>query len=187
MRRALAALLLLSAAPLAAQNAATPEAGGAEAVVAEYVRAFATRDYAEAAGHLDPDELAEFAGLLVTLTHQAAEDGGPGLFSIDPDAPPADVFADFLASTTRAEPLMDEALESLRASVVGSVAEGDSLRHVVVRSQFDLAGAPTGGVQLTTARWTGSRWVVTFDARMKQFKAQLDALANGPQEGGGDG
>ena len=128
--------------------------GGAEALVADYVRAFATRDYVAAAGALDPEELAEFAGLLAVLSNQM---GGAGTFEVDPDAPPAEVLASFLTSTTQAEPLMGEAMESLRADVVGSVAEGDSLRHVVVRSRFDLAGAPSGGVQLTTARWDGER------------------------------
>ena len=77
---------------------------------------------------------------------------------------------------------MGEAFETMRAHILGSVAEGDSLRHVVVRSAFEMDGVPTGGIQTTTARWTGTRWVVTFDERMRQFQRTMEAaIARGDQ------
>ncbi len=87
------------------------------------------------------------------------------------------MFAQFLSSVSRAQPELGEAYGSLRAEVLGSVPEGDSLRHVVVRSRFDLAGVPTTGVQTTTARWGGTRWVITFDDRMRQFRRTLEAMS----------
>ena len=168
---ALAAVLAapLLAAPALAQDAATPGAPGAEAVVGAYTEAFAAGDHVAAARLLDPVELAEFVDLIAVL------DGAEP----DPDREPAEAFADFLAQLTGAEPRMGEAMETLRATVLGSVAEGDSLRHVVVRSRMEMAGVEAGGVQATTARWDGDRWVVTFDARMRQFKATLQALDRG--------
>lgn len=167
----LAALLLALAAPAAAQDAATPGAGGAEAVVLDYAQAFGAGDYVAAARLLDPDELAEFMDLMGALSALDAT----GAFDVDPDATPPEAFAEFLEAITGAEPLMGEALDSMRGHVVGSVAEGDSLRHVVLRSRFEMAGAEVDAPQLTTARWTGDRWVVTFDARMQQFRAGLEA------------
>lgn len=172
--------LLLLAAPLAAQDAAAPDA---EAAVAAYVEAFAAADYVAAARLLDPDELAEFMGLMARLS----EVGGEGLFDVDPDAAPPEAFAAFLERVMGAEPLMGEALETIRADVVGSVAEGDTLRHVVVRSRFEVGGAEMGGTQLVTARWTGDRWAVTFDARMQQFRAGLEAALAAEAAAEGDG
>ena len=182
------ALLLVLAGPALAQDATTPGAGGAEALVGDYVRAFAGGDYVEAARLLDPAELAEFVDLMGALS--ALDE--TGAFDLDPDATPPEAFAEFLGAITGAVPEMGEAMETLRADVVGSVAEvvdpargGDSLRHVVVRSRFEMMGAETDAVQLTTARWTGDRWVVTFDAKMRQFKAGLEAAlaAQGGAEG----
>ena len=184
------ALLLALAGPAFAQDATTPGAGGAEALVGDYVRAFAGGDYVAAARLLDPGELAEFVELMGALS--ALDE--TGAFDLDPDATPPEAFAEFLGAVTGAVPEMGEAMETLRADVVGSVAEvadpargGDSLRHVVVRSRFEMMGAETDAVQLTTARWTGSRWVVTFDAKMRQFKAGLEAAlaAQGGAEGDG--
>ena len=180
MRRPALAVLLALAGPAAAQDAATPGPGGAEAVVADYVAAFGAGDYVGAAELLDPDELAEFVGLMGALS--ALEE--TGAFDLDPDATPPEAFAEFLEAIAGAVPEMGGVMGTLRADVVGSVAEGDSLRHVVVRSRFERMGAEMGGAQLTTARWTGSEWVITFDARMRQFKAGLEAAL--AAQGGAD-
>ena len=180
MRLPALALLLALAGPALAQDAATPGAGGAEALVGDYVRAFVGGDYVAAARLLDPAELAEFVDLMGALS--ALDE--TGAFDLDPDATPPEAFAEFLGAITGAVPEMGEAMETLRADVVGSVGEGDSLRHVVVRSRFEMMGTETGAVQLTTARWTGGRWVVTFDAKMRQFKAGLEAAL--AAQGGAD-
>ena len=168
---ALAWCLAAGLATAAAQDARTPGAAGAEAAVVAYARAFTAGDRQAAAGMLDPVELKRFVGLLRT----AAELDDSGLFDVSDKAPPAQAFADFLDAVMGAEPLYGEALGSLRAEVVGSVAEGDSLRHVVVRSRFDLDGEAVDAVALTTARWTGTRWVVTFDEKMRQFQRGIEA------------
>ncbi len=164
--------VVLAAGPCLAQDAATPGAPGAEAAVVAYVEAFAAGRHVEAAQALDPGELAEFVGLLQTLSAQ----GGAAPFDVDPKLAPPKAFAQFLAAVAEAQPELGEAYGSLEADVLGSVAEGDSLRHVVVRSRFTLAGAPTSGVQTTTARWDGARWVITFDDRMRQFRQTLEAM-----------
>lgn len=180
-----ALLVLALAGPAVAQDAAppgaaTPGPGGAEAVVTDYVEAFAARDYVGAAELLDPDELAEFVSIMTSLS----ELDESGAFDLDPSATPPEAFAEFLEAIAGAVPEMGGAMETLRADVVGSVAEGDSLRHVVVRSRFEMMGAEMGGPQLTTARWTAARWVVAFDARMRQFKAGLEAAL--AAQGGAD-
>lgn len=172
MRAALLALACL-AASASAQDAATPGAAGAEAVVGAYVEAFATGDFSTAAGALDPVELGEFVGLLGLLSET---DDAP--FPVDTTAAPVEAFAGFLEAIVGLAPEMGDAFDSLQATVLGSVAEGDSLRHVVVRSEVRLFDATVSTVEATTARWTGTRWVVTFDAKMQQFRQMLEgALA----------
>lgn len=169
--RTLALALLSLAASAAAQDASTPGAPGAEAVVGAYADAFARGDREAAAQMLDPDELAAFVGALRRLG--ALGEDLP--FAVDPDAAPAQAFAGFLDAVMGAEPLMGEALSTLRTEVLGSVPEGDSLRHVVVRSRFALGGEEAGGVEVTTARWAGGRWAVTFDEKMRQFQRGIEA------------
>ena len=160
--------------PDAAPDAATTGAAGAEAAVGAYVEAFADGDQAGAARLLDPVELEGFVGLL----RQMAELDDSGLFDVEPGAAPAETFARFLRAIVDAEPLYGDALGSLTGTVVGSVPEGDSLRHVVVRSRFQLDGSEVGAVALTTARWTGARWVVTFDEKMRQFQQGIEAAVS---------
>ena len=169
--RTLALALLTLTASAAAQDATTPGAAGAEAVVGAYADALARGDREAAAQRLDLDELAAFAGLL----RQLGELGGDIPFAVGPDDTPAEVFATFLDAVMGAEPMMDEALSTLRTEVLGSVPEGDSLRHVVVRSWFLLDGVETTGVEATTARWADGRWVVTFDEKMRQFQRGIEA------------
>jgi hypothetical protein len=178
--RALALLALLAApASAAAQDPTTPGAAGAEATVRAYAEAFVTGEHAAAAELLDPKELAEFVDLMGDLDDS-------GAFRVKPGTSDAQAFAGLLEMMSGAEPLVGGALESLTTTVIGSVPEGDSLRHVVVRSRFEMMGAGLDGVEVTTARWTGDQWVITFDAKMRQLRAGLEAaLAAG--EAGGDG
>ncbi len=48
--------------------------------------------------------------------------------------------------------------------VVGSVAEGDALMHLVVRSEWYGYPDPRIRLQTVTMRWTGDHWTVAMDA-----------------------
>ena len=170
MRPAPLLLCALLAVGARAQTPETPGAAGAEAAVGSYAAAFSSQDYRAASGFLDPAELKTFAGLMVQF-----QKGGrmPG-FNAESLDTPADVFVRFLEFATGAEALGD-ALASARSRVLGSVAEGDSLRHVVVRTQFELDGVALDAVETTMVRWTGARWVVAFDDKMRQFQQTMRA------------
>ncbi|MEM1116492.1 MAG: hypothetical protein AAF845_14525 [Bacteroidota bacterium] len=170
MRPALLALLV-AAAPAFAQDATTPGAPGAEAVVDVYIEAFATRDYTAAVRELDPAEVAEFADLLEELALLAPEN------ALDTKGEPAKVVAGFLEQMMDmagpAGGILGEAMESLDAEILGTVLEGDSLAHVVARSSFAMMGGSVARVEATTARWTGTRWVVTFGGQIATLREGL--------------
>lgn len=171
MRHALLACLLAAAPAALAQDATTPGAAGAEAAVGAYIEAFAAQDYAAAVRQMDPEEVAEFAGLLREFALFAPE-GAP-----DTKGEPAKVVAGFfeqmMGVSGLAGDLFGEAVESLDAEIIGAVLEGDSLAHVVARSSFAMMGGQMGGVEVTTARWTGDRWAVTFGGQLASMREGL--------------
>lgn len=68
---------------------------------------------------------------------------------------------------------MGEAMGTLEAAVIGTVLETDSLAHVVGRSRFAMGGGEMGGVEVTTVRWTGDRWAVTFGEKLRGFRQMV--------------
>lgn len=171
MRRALLACLLAAAPAALAQDASTPGEAGAEAAVDAYIAAFAAQDYSAVVQQMDPEEVAEFSDLLREFALFAPE-GAP-----DTKGEPAKVVAGFfeqmMGVSGLAGEMFGEAVESLDAEVLGAVLEGDSLAHVVARSSFAMMGGQRGGVEVTTVRWTGDRWVVTFGGQLASMREGL--------------
>ena len=164
--------LALAAVPAAAQSATTPGAPGAEAAVEAYVAAFAAGDLEAAFAKTDPVQAAEFADLMSSLT------GGEKPSGESPPKTLARMFEGVLGASSE----VGEALGTLDAGVVGTVLEGDSLAHVVVRSSFSLFGGPLDGVQVTTARWDGRRWWITFGPELAAMRRGLEAREAGGLE-----
>lgn len=173
MRAVLLACLTVALAQSASAQAtpATPGAAGAEAAVEAYIASFAAGNWPGAIAQLDPEEVAEFAELLGMIGDEV-----PG-FTPDKTASPAKAVAAFFETVLASEPIMDEALSTLDGAIIGTVLESDSLAHVVGRSSFTMLGGDIGAVNVTTARWTGRRWTVTFGARMSAIRQALAARA----------
>ena len=169
MRAACLAALLALPASVAAQNATTPGAAGAEAAVGAYLAAFAEGDLERVFALTDPAETRELAELFGRLMSEGLADPGGKAF----DSPPK-ALARFMDQFLDLQPEMSEAMESIEGSVLGSVIEGDSLAHVVARASFALFGGPMSGVELTTARWDGARWWVTFGSDLEAFRRGLE-------------
>lgn len=158
----LAALLALAAGASAQADPTTPGVAGAEATVRAYVAAFAGGDGTAAARLMDPAEVAEFVDLMGLLGDADPDDE----FVLDTAGDPAEAFGAFLETVFGAQAGMTEAMGSLEAAVIGTVLEGDSLAHVVGRARFSMLGGEMQGVDVTTLRWTGERWVVTFGEKL---------------------
>ena len=69
--------------------------------------------------------------------------------------------------------------------VLGTVPEGDSIRHVVYRETTDHMGTTTGGVATISLVLEGGRWQVRANAELEVLKASLRGIpiGRGPTTG----
>ena len=187
MRAALAAVFAVALAACAATSPAAQPNGQAEAeaAVRAYTAAFAEGNFEAAAERIDPVELAQFVGLLEPLM---ALSGAPADAGPVPERAPA-AFAWFLETMGGMTPGLTDAMQTTRADVLGSVAEGDSLVHVVVRTRARVMGLDTEGVSTTTARRRDGRWVVALSGDLRTFSQAVGLfgeIGDGMGEDGGD-
>ena len=65
--------------------------------------------------------------------------------------------------------------------MIGTVLEGDSLAHVVTRSSVAVLGGTVGSVSVTTARWDGARWWVSFGEKLDAFRQSMGLFDGAPE------
>ena len=171
MRAALAVVFAVALAASAATPPAAQPAGQAEAeaAVRAYTAAVAEGDFEAAAERMDPAELAQFVDLLEPLV---ALSGAPADAGPVPERAPA-AFAWFLETMGGMAPGLTEAMQTTRAEVLGSVAEGDSLVHVVLRTRASVMGLDAEQVSTTTARRRDGRWVVALSGDLRTFSQAM--------------
>lgn len=183
-RLALIVGALLGAGAVQAQDLTVPGPAGAEAAVRAYTSAFATA-YWEAAGRvIDPDELMVMSELVGFL---AAMDTTGQVLQAGEEADNVLVFARFMDALIGMEPTMADALTSMQFEILGSVAEGDSLVHVVGRSRTQMFGAAIDNVEVTSVRWLGDRWAVKLDEQMRGMTQAMSQFGEMMMEDEGDG
>ncbi|MEO0557578.1 MAG: hypothetical protein AAF170_05270 [Bacteroidota bacterium] len=142
----------------------TPGPEGAEAAVRAYLDAFAESDWEAAGSLIDPAELAVMSDLVEFI---AEMDTTEATQSLRGETDEVLIFARFMDLMTNMEPMMGESLASMRTEILGHVAEGDSLVHVVGRSRTEMFGAEVESVQVTSVRWLGARWALQLDAQLE--------------------
>lgn len=163
---ALAALVLTLAACRTTRPAGpSPDAAAAQAVVLAYVGAFDAGDFRAAAELMDPVELEQFVGLIGPLMEMQ---GAPDDAGTPPDDAPG-AFAWLMETLGGAVPGLAEGLASAEADLIGSVAEGDSLIHVVMRTRASVMGLDAEQVSITTTRRRGDRWAVALSGDLNTF------------------
>ena len=166
----LALLLALAAAP----DAHAQDAAGAEAAVEAYIAAFNDGDFEGAAELMDPVELEQFVALLGPLMELsgAPDNAGP----VPQSAPGA--FAWFLETMGGMAPGMTDAMQTADADILGSVAEGDSLVHVVMRTRASVMGIDAEQVSITSARRRDGRWVVALSGDLQTFAQTMEQFGD---------
>lgn len=157
---AIAAALCMAALPATAQQ--TPEE-----VVARYFETFRTGDYAANAAMMDPAALEELKSSMTQLVDLAgAEPAGEleATFGVSTAEelralPAATLYERMLRSTLgRAE--VAEVMASAEMDVIGHVAEGEDLAHVVYRMRMRVGETEVDQVQLAPLRRTADGWRV---------------------------
>lgn len=179
MRACLTAVLALALAACGtvapSADAPSPEAAEAQAVVRAYIDAFNAGDVRGAAELMDPVQLAQFVDLMGTMM---ALDGAPADAGPVPEDDPA-AFAWFLDTMSGTAPGLADAMQNADAEILGAVAEGDSLIHVVMRTSTRALGLDMKKVSTTTTRRRDGRWTVALSGDLDTF-AQAMRQVGGP-------
>ena len=173
------ALALASGAALPAAAQEAPDLAGAEAAVLAYVEAARGQDWERVAALTDPLDLARMGDFAAML--READPFTGAMLGIEDGAAPEAVLVAVMGSAFRANPLAAEAVSSASAVVVGTVPEGDSLAHVVVRTAVTMAGREVVAVDVTTVRWDGDRWVVGLSDELEAMIAGMEIALEDPE------
>lgn len=177
---ALAALAVLAAGAPHAQSAA-----GAEAAAQAYADAVAAQDWAAAAALTDSTDLARLADLFDVIAAFAEGEEDP--LGLDEVESPQDAFVALMEFVSQ-QPMMGDVFGSISVTLLGSVAESDTLVHVLARTQSQMFGSDVSGIEVTTARWDGTRWVVKLKEEMEGMITAMETAFANPAllEGFGD-
>lgn len=189
MLRPILLVALWLALPAAAQpTPATPGAAGAEAAVSALVRAQKVGDWAAVVGLLEPKLVADLgsstwlfaegfsqalalANADASFREEYGGDDGPTLRAARRLAavfPPnerlsiAETVARVLTTDAPQTAWRAEESRQTAFAVLGSVAEADTLAHVVGRLDRPVMGEVRSTVELVTVRRTGERWAVVI-------------------------
>jgi len=115
----------------------------ADNVVLEFNRNIASGNFLGAAALMHPEALKRFHDIFAPIVD--SDQTGQflqGMFgmqrSVYYSASNQEIFAAFLNNTLYTDTLLIQALESTEVELLGSIQEGDDLRHVVVRSKMDM-------------------------------------------------
>jgi hypothetical protein len=167
----LSALLLGAASPLSAQRQ-TPAPGSARAVAQRTLAALAARDPEAFAREVSPQDLATFRAQLLPGVEkamggaqraQAAAMFAPARSYAEIEKLPAErLFALYLGAVMKrvgsAGPLQ------VSNTILGDVAEGDSLVHTVYRQRVRSGSSTANNVSILTLRRTPGGWKVVLEA-----------------------
>ena len=174
---ALALALALAACAATPPPSASPDEAAAELVVGAYVDAFNRGDFRGAAALMDPDELEQFVDLVGMM--MALPDAPTDAGAVPTDGP--DAFVWFLGTMDRLAPGMTDAMRSAEGDVIGSVAEGDSLVHVVLRTRASVMGIDAETVSTTTTRRRDGRWTVALSGDLGTLAQTIRRMVPVPE------
>lgn len=188
-------LALLSATPLAAQEAAAPRPAGEldastpEAATVALVDRIRTSDYEGMADLMHPEALAELRELLQpVLEAEEMADLRTEVFGT-PSVEEAtalsgrDIYETIISFALDADPATSAAMRSVEADVVGHVMEGDTA-HVVYRMNMNVEGFEMSQTAVASYRQHEDRWLglLTADLRgmVAGLRRALEAQTSGP-------
>lgn len=173
----MAAAALVPAA-LPAQEAPKPP----EAVAHEYLRGIEALAWRATAQRIHPDALADLRAFLrIQVEHDRSGEildalsGGRSAreyFELDGRS----LFVSVLRALTDRAPGIVNAMSARETDVLGAVAEGDSLRHVVYRLQWDISGSKPEMKVMTLARDGEGRWRVRRAPELESLRPALRGI-----------
>lgn len=148
--------------------------------------AYGASDFERAATLMHPDALADLQNMLVVV---AKDEPGMGRVFTGAESAealaalsPEEVYTRFIGSILKIQPDMADILGTMEAEVVGHVAEGDSLAHVLSRSTMSTSGATVTQMQVVTVRQYDDGWRALLSGDISSFAQMIRAQAEQPEE-----
>lgn len=176
-------VLAMMLAPTVASAQSAVDTTKPEAVATELYTRLKASDWKGAAALFDDGALKSFRGMLQPIADAASasdQEAGAALFGgIKPEAlkqaSDAEFFAMFMGN-------MMSRLSSLGgglgpSQVIGSVAEGEDLRHVVTRTNAKAMGISITKMEVVSMRRHGDTWKVLLNGEMEGMAKAIQAMA----------
>ena len=162
-------LLSLALAAALVPSALAQDLSAAEAAAQGYIEAIDARDFDRAAELFDPED----AQRLMSLFEMMPADEMLGFGEAGFESPVANLLASVMSLT---EGLGGEV--TMSADRIGSVAESDSLVHVLARYRVTMAmldGVTMESVRPLTVRLSDAGWRVRADSRLDGMATMMEA------------
>ncbi|WP_242107002.1 hypothetical protein [Luteimonas aquatica] len=181
--------LVLGFAP-ACRAQAPAGAGDPEAVAAELYARIKASDWKGAAALFDEDALKRFRGMLQPVVDAASASGQPGANALFDGADPASLkqagdaefFAAFMGGMMARLSSMGGGISA--SQILGSVPEGEDLRHVVTRTSATAMGIGITKMEVVSLRRRGGAWKVLLNGEIEGMAKAMQMLSASKQGAG---
>ena len=180
MKAFLPLLAVALALPAAAQ---TPQP--AEAAALEYIAAMQSADWDRTAALTHPEALVELKNVFAMLAQ--VDTAGEMLrpyFGVSDDVEfdrlrPTEVYARLMRHLA-SDPLVSQAMRSLRAEVVGSIPEGADTVHVLYRMHTQLEETRVRKLEILSLRRAGDRWLALLTGDLRGLADSITGAIGAP-------
>ena len=175
-------IIVLVALVLGATSTSAQSASGPEPAARHYFGLMQKADWDGAAAAMHPDALQEFKSLFESFAaHENGVEVISQFFGVKTAAefkalPPAEVYARLMRSLVSMSDEMRQAMTSVKAEIIGSVAEGPDVAHVVYRMNMGVADVSIAKVQVLSFRRSGDRWLGLLTGDIRGLAQQLSRM-----------
>lgn len=153
--------------------------GDVETAVNEYFGFFHGGDWASAATKMHPSALIEFKNIFTDIfdnlpAGQNKSQGLQMLFQLDSTSQlhamdPTRAFVTFMSSMATINPMMLEMMTSMKVEFVGSVPEGEDVRHCVIRTSMNTQGNDFSAMEVATFKKHEGEWRALLTGDLKNI------------------
>lgn len=179
-------ILFLNTPAVQAQETETSSYATPESVAVGLSEAYQQSDYERAAALMHPDALRDLQTVLVEVA--TAEPNFAQVFTGAATAEEVaaldseEVYVRFINAVLKIQPDVADALGTLNSTVIGTVAEGDTLAHVLTRGTFSISGASVTKMQVLTVRSYDGEWRAELSGDISAFAEILRAQVHSSEE-----
>ena len=153
-------------------------------LVEKYAAAIRVQNFSVAAGYVKPQDLADFKASFMPIYAAEVKEGVRGFLDATfgeqakpeaaTEATPAAFFAHVMGFVFNLGDIQRKRLEVVDTKVLGEVAEGLSLVHVVVRNELKIGATRTSRVEVISAEKTGAAWQVLLPEKLRMLASIME-------------